>query len=142
MGWYGYGYREFASYREQLEFVLKHLYGERCELVDYERIRISKREQRDGLGEQSECYLAVDFSKQYPNLGIGAVVLFERLRDKSPIYKPIEEEMGPCAFRCPTRILDKLTPSSNDQAQEWRVKCRAYHLQREQHKRQRLRRLH
>lgn len=40
-------------------------------------------------------------------------------------YKDIEENMGPCEADCPQSILDLLTPTNSEWANEWRGKCRA-----------------
>ncbi|MGB5083320.1 MAG: hypothetical protein WBO09_01670 [Methylocystis silviterrae] len=40
-------------------------------------------------------------------------------------YKDMEESMGPCECECPSSILDLLTPTDNEYAQEWRARCRA-----------------
>jgi hypothetical protein len=40
-------------------------------------------------------------------------------------YKDMEESMGPCEDDCPRSILDLLTPTENDHAQDWRRRCRA-----------------
>ena len=54
----------------------------------------------------------------------GLVLLAER--QGGILYtKPISEDMGPAEDRCPARILDLLTPPSNDWAGEWRERCRA-----------------
>jgi hypothetical protein len=49
-------------------------------------------------------------------------------RDKEGLifgYKDMEESMGPCEAECPERILNKLTPTTNEHALEWRERCRA-----------------
>jgi hypothetical protein len=39
-------------------------------------------------------------------------------------YKPVEETMGPFESDCPARILDLLTPTDSQYANEWRERCR------------------
>lgn len=39
-------------------------------------------------------------------------------------YKDIDETMGPYKFDCPKGILDLLTPTDNEYANEWRKACR------------------
>ena len=49
-------------------------------------------------------------------------------RDKEGLhfgYKDMEESMGTCEAECPERILNKLTPTNNEHALEWRERCRA-----------------
>lgn len=54
----------------------------------------------------------------------GLVLLTER-RHGLLYTKPVSEDMGPAEDRCPARILDRLTPPSNEYAREWRERCRA-----------------
>jgi hypothetical protein len=54
----------------------------------------------------------------------GLVLLAER-RDGVLCTKPISEDMGPAEDRCPARILDLLSESSNEHARAWRQRCRA-----------------
>lgn len=39
-------------------------------------------------------------------------------------YKAMDETCGPCETGCPKKILDLLTPTTSEWAQEWREKCR------------------
>lgn len=39
-------------------------------------------------------------------------------------YKDMSETSGPCYYDCPKGILDLLTPTDNEWANNWRVKCR------------------
>lgn len=38
--------------------------------------------------------------------------------------KPMDESMCPCYYDCPKGILDLLTPTDNEYANEWRKECR------------------
>ena len=40
-------------------------------------------------------------------------------------YKDMDETMGPCEVECPPAILDLLTPTDSEYANEWRKACRA-----------------
>lgn len=54
----------------------------------------------------------------------GLVLLTER--HSGVLYtKPIAEDMGPAEDGCPAKILDLLTEPSNDNACDWRKRCRA-----------------
>jgi hypothetical protein len=55
----------------------------------------------------------------------GLVLLAER-REGLLFTKPVSEDMGPFAYRCPARILDLLTEPSNDHARQWRERCREH----------------
>lgn len=39
-------------------------------------------------------------------------------------YKDIDESMGPCESNCPIRLLDQLSPTDSEYANEWRKRCR------------------
>lgn len=39
-------------------------------------------------------------------------------------YKDIDESSGPCYYDCPKGILDLLTPTDSEWANNWRAKCR------------------
>lgn len=39
-------------------------------------------------------------------------------------YKDMDESYGPCYYDCPKGILDLLTPTDNEYANNWRAKCR------------------
>ena len=39
-------------------------------------------------------------------------------------YKAMDETVGPCYYDCPKSILDLLTPTDSEWANEWRRKCR------------------
>jgi Domain of unknown function (DUF6927) len=53
------------------------------------------------------------------------VVLMQRVRGEFNFcYKELDEAMGPAEDRCPVRILDLLSPTSNEYAVEWRARCR------------------
>lgn len=39
-------------------------------------------------------------------------------------YKDMDETCGPCYYDCPNVILDLLSPTENEYANEWRQKCR------------------
>lgn len=71
----------------------------------------------------SEVYLAVE------TIATGevwaGVTLVHRSRSGEVTYKDMSESMGPYYFRCPARILDRLTPTTHEAAIEWRAKCRA-----------------
>ncbi len=40
-------------------------------------------------------------------------------------YKDLEESMGPCECDCPEALLDLLTPTTSQNALQWRQNCRA-----------------
>lgn len=56
----------------------------------------------------------------------GGVILLTYYRGDSYdfCYKDMTEEMGPYYHNCPESILDLLTPTDNENANEWRRLCR------------------
>lgn len=56
-----------------------------------------------------------------------AVILINRNRGEFNFgYKDMTEAMGPGEARCPERILDQLTPTDSEYANEWRARCREH----------------
>lgn len=59
---------------------------------------------------------------------IGTVVITSGINRRNPYfnfgYKAMEETCGPCYYDCPKSILDLLTPTDSQWANEWREKCR------------------
>lgn len=41
-------------------------------------------------------------------------------------YKDMDESVGPCECKCPSSILNLLSDTENQQALQWRQKCREY----------------
>ena len=41
-------------------------------------------------------------------------------------WKELSEDMGPCEAKCPVRILDLLTPTNSEDANDWRQRCRRH----------------
>lgn len=60
---------------------------------------------------------------------VWAAVCLTRVRQRDGytefLYKDMTETMGPFECDCPLYILDLLTPTDNEYAQEWRNNCRA-----------------
>lgn len=72
----------------------------------------------------SVYYAAVRDNKT--NDVIGWVVLTKT--DKTDFYyKEMDETCGPYDCKCPKSILNLLTPTDNEFANEWRERCRKYH---------------
>jgi len=58
---------------------------------------------------------------------IFGLVALTSVNNKDPDFnisvKLMDETMGPCQYTCPKRILDKLTPTDDEYALEWRNRC-------------------
>ena len=69
-------------------------------------------------------YIATEYTKKQ-NMEtriFGTVVLTEN-SDGEFGYKIMDEEMGPCYYDCPAKILNLLTPPLNNNAKCWRELC-------------------
>lgn len=53
-----------------------------------------------------------------------AVYLTGTEKNREFFYKEVHENWGPTRYGCPDRILDMLTPTDSEWANEWRTKCR------------------
>lgn len=53
----------------------------------------------------------------------GGLVCLTRVQKGWFYYKDMDETMGPYAYKCPEKILRMLTPTDNENANEWRDKC-------------------
>lgn len=84
-----------------------------------------KYEVVDSSTKSGVCYLAV--RDKTDGLVSAVVVLFRRTpKDYYNFWcKWIDEGMGPGEADCPDRILDKLSPTTSEWANEWRSNCRA-----------------
>lgn len=70
---------------------------------------IALADTREGKTEVRAVVCLLDYSpKDYHNFG----------------YKDMSEEMGPYAYDCPKKILDLLSPTTDENALKWRASCR------------------
>jgi len=82
--------------------------------------------------ELKTAYAAVQISTD-PEEVIGMVIMLDYCKDPAGFTfgtKFVDESMGPYHYKCPVSILDKLTPTDNHYARDWRIMCRNYHNQR------------
>ena len=64
------------------------------------------------------------------NRTVGAVICLTSMDMKDHFnfaYKDMDETMGPYQYDCPKGILDLLTPTDNEYANNWRQKCYENH---------------
>lgn len=116
MGWTSY-------YRAPGESDRDHLTRELC--GDYLEIL-------DSVTVKGTFYAAVRYTQERGTYQVGhtfgLVVLQRRTRRDSYGHnyyrKEIDETMGPNEAECPVRILDLLTETDSQYAQEWRAACR------------------
>lgn len=53
-----------------------------------------------------------------------AIKVTQTRGDNGFCYKEMDETLGPVQAECPAKILDLLTPTDNENANEWRARCR------------------
>lgn len=97
------------------------------EICTGEGERYSHRPVETAVMGFTEAYAAVEFTdKETGHSEVGAVTFMIRYtRDSYEQfgYKSVGEEAGPVIARAPQKILDKLTPTDNEHAQNWRRAC-------------------
>lgn len=106
MGWITYHREPGQTDKEHFQ----KEFGEELEILDCTTIK-------------NVFYAATKYKKNGDVFGM--VCLIQRTRGYYNFgYKDMEESMGPCAYDCPDRILDLLTPTQSKYANEWRETCR------------------
>jgi len=71
---------------------------------------------------KGEFYAAVEYADEDRRVVFAAVVLFEYTKE-GIAYKDMDENMGPYYYNCPAEVLEQLTPTDNEYANEWRTRC-------------------
>lgn len=71
----------------------------------------------------STYYAAVEIIRGGKRQVSAAIFLTTRNRGEWG-YKDMDETMGPVASKCPKSILDLLTPTDSEWANQWRERCR------------------
>lgn len=61
--------------------------------------------------------------KTKSNQKIWGIVCLTSLKDGYFAYKDMEETMHPYCYDCPISIIKMLSPTENEQANEWRKRC-------------------
>ena len=77
-------------------------------------------------GVAKEQYIVIPAEEQY----VFAVVFLTSINMEDYdnfSYKDMDESCGPYRYECPKGILDLLTPTDNEYANQWREACRKYH---------------
>jgi hypothetical protein len=95
----------------------------------YQRPTVTSRVLRSALLRMKVYYAAVEHVMADDQRDVWAAVCLVKYnpRDKEGLvfgYKDISEDMGPCEAECPAAILDLLTPTKSEYANEWRARCR------------------
>lgn len=71
----------------------------------------------------STYYAAVEYTRNGKTEVYGMVCLTSVRERYLFAYKDMSEDMGPYQYDCPKSIIDLLTPTDNEWANEWRQKC-------------------
>lgn len=73
-------------------------------------------------------YVAVEATPKDGNPQVFAAIILTRTdRDGWWYYKDMDETMGPVESQCPKTILNLLSPTTSDYAQQWRERCHQWH---------------
>ena len=82
---------------------------------------------KDSTWSYGSCHYAVYLAIKSPKGEVGAAVALYSLRkagyEYDICYRIDPESFDPIDKNCPKRILDKLTPTDNEWANEWRQEC-------------------
>ena len=71
----------------------------------------------------SVAYLACKYLTTEGKEGVYGLVLLCSQHDGMKGYKPVEECMGPFECAAPKKLIDLLTPTDSEYANQWRKKC-------------------
>lgn len=104
---------------EAMKSLLTRMYGK---VVDIEVYASTEDERYAAV-----AFAAVEAVERGRTMVEGVVLLLKhdlkRGKDQYQI-KDLPESMGPAASFCPERILERLSPTENEYALEWRERCR------------------
>ena len=116
MGW---TYSSIYGFGSMKQFVQQYTYetdNVKSTVLDY------------AVCKRTTLYVAVERIIKETNERVvtAAIVLFN-FNKKEYGYKDMDETMGPYNYDCPIRIINLLTPTTNEFALEWRKGCLEYH---------------
>ena len=116
MGWTGIemdGKITKKAIRETLKSELSSL-----DIVDVELVK-NPNYIRGTDDEKYQLYAAV----RDKDAKVYALIVMITWSGNELLFKIMDENMGPYAYACPKRILDKLSETGNEYAQLWRAEC-------------------
>ena len=99
-------YSHFSSHLSWKDFIYQEIETETCKIVHYSK-------------KGSVAYLACKVNEE-----VFGLVLHCTTMNGDKGYKPVEESCGPYACEASLALLNKLTPTISENANEWREKCR------------------
>lgn len=118
MGWYTLD----KKYGEamQLNYAVSELYDEVTVLESHRQVYTTNEKQKYSIDYDAVSHHAVKINATNK---IIAITMLERIDDKHITYKPYTENDCPGEAACPRSILEKLSPTENLYAIEWRNKA-------------------
>ena len=125
MGWTGYTPTNFKNGKvdRKAEIDAQYTCAEGQKSYGYQRgLRVLKSQM---VGSVYYGAIETTDSRNHERDVICAVVL-TRYQAGEFYYKSMDESMGPAECKCPVGILNLLTPTRNEYANSWRMRCREY----------------
>lgn len=118
MGWYTLD-KQFGE-AMQLKYAVSELYDGVTVLESHRQVYTANEKEKYAIDYDAVSHHAVKINGTN---NIKAIVMLERIDDKHITYKPYSEDDCPGEAACPKSILDKLSPTDNTYAAEWRNKA-------------------
>lgn len=118
MGWYTLD-RKYGE-AMQLNYAVTELYDGITVLESHRQVYTENEKQKYSIDYDAVSHHAV---RQNDTNKVKAIVMLERIDDKHITYKPYTENDCPGEAACPRSILEKLSPTENAYAIEWRNKA-------------------
>jgi len=121
MDWYSL--EKKADETQQLRFAVSELFDGLTVIASHHQKYTENEKLKYGIQ-----YDAVSFhaARLHDTNEIRALIIFERVYDDCITYRPYTENDCPGDSNCPKFILEKLSPTRNDNARTWRN--RAYQM--------------
>lgn len=117
MGWTEYAATEFKKGRVDRKAECDKLFNWKSETATSKVLKSTM------VG--STYYAAIEYTKN-GKTEVYAMVCLTSVRERYLFaYKDMSEDMGPYKYDCPKSIIDLLTPTDSEWANEWRQKCLA-----------------
>lgn len=91
------------------------------------KVHVHMRDAEDDHMSDAEVYAAVQHPKGHTFALV--VIIFDVMEDgrREVYYKDMDESMEPFYYNCPAEIINMLSPTDNEHAKTWRLKCLQHH---------------
>jgi|GEM_PF-2033729 hypothetical protein len=127
MGWYTLDRQKNDSL--QLQFATSELYSGVTVIESHRHVYTPEEKTTYGLDHDGVSYHAAKINGTEE---VRALIILERAGDQTIDYKPYTEHDCPGMATCPRSILEKLTPTKNEFALEWRKNANQFNNELEQ----------